>query len=99
LNKACEVAVALSRIRDDSVVAISGFNLSKVLYVIERAVFRLAREGLILEEFAPGVDLGKYVLKKMRFTPKVSTNLTTMAKEIFSEGKMGLKEAVSTVFK
>ena len=42
-----------------------------VLYVTERAVFRLAAEGLELIELAPGIDLQRDVLDLMSFQPIV----------------------------
>ena len=41
----------------------------EVLYVTERAVFRLVDQGLQLIELAPGIDLEKQVLAMMAFRP------------------------------
>lgn len=43
----------------------------EVLYVTERAVFRLTDRGLELTEVAPGIDLDADVLQKMPFRPIV----------------------------
>jgi len=42
-----------------------------VVYVTERAVFRLTGEGVTLMEVAPGIDLRTDVLERMQFAPHV----------------------------
>jgi propionate CoA-transferase len=64
----------------------------EVLYVTERAVFRLSEDSIILEEIAPGIDLKEDVLGKMEFKPKISEKLKLMDKRIFMEDKMKAKE-------
>jgi propionate CoA-transferase len=63
----------------------------EVLYVTERAVFRLTPSGVELAEVAPGVDLERDVLGKMEFRPVVR-RVEEMDRRIFCEGKMGLRE-------
>ncbi len=64
----------------------------EVLYITERAVFRLGKDGLILEEIAPGIDLEKDILAYMTFKPIISNNLKLMDERIFREEKMGLNK-------
>jgi propionate CoA-transferase len=59
-----------------------------ILYVTERAVFRLTPEGILLEEVAPGVDLDKDVLAKMEFAPMVAPKLKEMDSVLFRKGRM-----------
>lgn len=54
-----------------------------VWFVTERAVFRLAGDGLELVEIAPGVDLERDVLGQMEFRPAVADNLATMDPALF----------------
>ena len=44
-------------------------RLQDVLYITERAVFRLQSDGLELIELAPGIDLEQHVLNCMDFRP------------------------------
>jgi propionate CoA-transferase len=63
----------------------------EVVYVTERAVFKLTPQGIMLTEIAPGIDLEKDVLEKMEFKPIISRNLKLMDSRIFYERIMGLK--------
>lgn len=55
-----------------------------VMYVTERAVFTLTKEGLELTEIAPGIDLQRDILDLMSFQPIISNNLKLMEIEIFA---------------
>ena len=66
-------------------------NNQEILYVTERAVFKLTGLGLELIEIAPGIDLQKDILDKMEFKPLISKHLKEMDKRIFKEDKMNLK--------
>ena len=57
----------------------------EVIYVTERAVFRLVAGGLELFELAPGVDLERDVLAMMEFRPLISPQLGTIAPAVYGE--------------
>ena len=61
-----------------------------VLYLTERAVFKLVEGGIMLIEIAPGVDLEKDILAHMAFRPLIAEDLKLMDERIFREEKMGL---------
>jgi propionate CoA-transferase len=63
-----------------------------VMYITERAVFKLTEQGMMLIEIAPGVDLKKDVLAMMDFEPIVSPELKIMDERIFRDEKIGLLE-------
>ncbi|MEM6488316.1 MAG: CoA-transferase [Pseudomonadota bacterium] len=62
-----------------------------VLYVTERAVFRLTAEGLQLTELAPGADLQRDVLGQMDFAPIVD-EVAAMDARLFRDEPMGLRQ-------
>jgi propionate CoA-transferase len=61
-----------------------------VLYVTERAVFRLTSEGIELIELAPGLDVVTDVLDHMAFKPLISPQLREMDPRIFRPDPLGL---------
>lgn len=65
-------------------------NRQEVLYITERAVFKLTKEGVKLIEIAPGIDLEKNILGLMEFKPIISPDIKLMDERLFREEKMGL---------
>jgi len=61
-----------------------------VVYVTERAVFRLVEDGIELIEVAPGLDLEADVLAAMEFKPRISDHLSVMDERIFRDEPMKL---------
>ncbi len=56
----------------------------EVVYVTERAVFRLTDQGVTLTEVAPGIDVRKDVLARMQFAPHMAGEPAVMAAEHFT---------------
>ena len=67
-------------------------NNQEILYVTERCVFRLTKDGVMLTEIAPGIDLEKDILSHMEFKPIISKNLKLMDERIFKDEKMNIKD-------
>jgi propionate CoA-transferase len=63
----------------------------EVLYVTERCVFRLTKEGLELVEVAPGIDIEHHIVGKMAFAPIVRRP-RPMDPRIFRPEPMGLRD-------
>jgi propionate CoA-transferase len=61
----------------------------EALYITERCVFRLGKEGLELVEVAPGIELDA-ILGNMGFAPKRAPQLATMDARLFRTEVMGL---------
>ena len=62
----------------------------RILYVTERCVFELKRDGPALIEIAPGVDIDRDVLGRMEFRPRVD-EIAVMDERIFKADTMGLQ--------
>ncbi|MFP7335224.1 CoA-transferase [Shouchella clausii] len=58
----------------------------EVMYITERAVFKLTSDGLELTEVAPGIDIQRDILPYMDFEPIIKTP-KTMDQRIFSKDK------------
>ena len=66
----------------------------EVLYVTERAVFKLTPTGLLMTEIAPGVDLHRDVLAHLGFRPHVAQDLKEMEPALFRQEPMQLAKRV-----
>jgi propionate CoA-transferase len=66
-------------------------NNLPVMYITERAVFRLTKDGIMLCEAAPGIDVEKDIFAHMPAKPLVSPDFKLMDARFFRDEKMGLK--------
>lgn len=62
----------------------------EVLYITERAVFRLKGGAIELVEIAKGVSLDRDILAQMDFRPEISPDLKPMDSRLFGPEPMGL---------
>ncbi len=65
-----------------------------VLYITDRCVFKLVKEGLKLIEVAPGIDIETQILPYMDFAPIIDDDVKVMDPAIFKEELIGLKEMI-----
>jgi acyl CoA:acetate/3-ketoacid CoA transferase len=63
----------------------------EILYVTERCVLRLEREGVTVTELAPGADLEHDVLAQAEFPLRVAPDLKAMDKALFHPAVINLK--------
>jgi propionate CoA-transferase len=68
-----------------------------VLYITERCVLALTREGMELIEVAPGIDIEKDILRQMDFKPVIKGAPALMDERIFDDPVMGLKQDLFAV--
>lgn len=71
----------------------------EILYVTERAVFRLTRQGVVLEEVAPGVDIDRDIISKMSFVPLRGSSIKQMDERLFYDEKMGTRENIMQILR
>ena len=64
-----------------------------VLYITDRCVFKLTKDGLMLTEIAPGIDLKTQILDVMEFEPMIAKELKVMDPMLFAEEPIGLRGA------
>ena len=67
----------------------------EVLFVTERAVFKLIDKKMTLTEIAPGLDLQKDVLDQIGFKPEIAADLKEMDPAIFCETWGGLEKIMN----
>jgi propionate CoA-transferase len=63
----------------------------EILYVTERCVLRLDRDGVTVTEIAPGVDLQGDVLAQAEFPLRVARDVKTMPAALFRSEPIGLE--------
>ncbi len=63
----------------------------EIVYVTERCVMRLTREGVTVIEIAPGVDLERDVLAQAEFPLQVARDLKTTPAALFHPEPIGLQ--------
>ena len=68
---------------------------NKCLYISERCVLEKTKDGLLLLEIAPGVDLQKDILDQMEFMPLIPQGgPALMDRQLFQDTWGKLKAAI-----
>jgi propionate CoA-transferase len=62
----------------------------EVCYITERGMFGLTREGLLLTEVAPGIDVERDIRDKVGFPLRVASDLRPMDGRLFRPDRMGV---------
>ena len=62
------------------------------IIITERCVFDFTKDGFILKEIAPGVDIKEHILEKMEFKPIMSDDLKYMSEELFKDALLNLRD-------
>lgn len=65
-----------------------------MLYVTERAVFKLTENGPMLVEIAKGVDVQKDILDQMDFVPLIAEELKVTDTAVYADGPFGLRAII-----
>ncbi len=60
----------------------------QILFITERAVFRLGKDGLLLVEVAPGIDIEQDIFAQMGFRPAAAADLKLMDARLFRPERM-----------
>lgn len=66
-----------------------------VLFITERAVFKLEPIGPVLIEIAPGIDLKRDIINQMDFNPIIKQDLKISNPAIYKDGIFGLRDYLS----
>jgi len=66
---------------------------TEVVYITERAVFKLTPEGLALTEVAPGIDIQRDIFAHMAFRPNMPVQPKIMDHRIFIDKIMRVKDS------
>jgi propionate CoA-transferase len=62
-----------------------------ITYVTERCVMKLTKQGIVVTEIAPGIDLEAHILEQSEFPLNVSDDLQVMDQCLFGEESIGLR--------